>query len=169
MWRSRRTEPREYTAYKQGRASNEASSISSATIEKHGELMASVEIGKNIPVVTAPPVASNRAAANQSVLPSIRQAAEQFADAKSATVRQITDSAEKVHKALDAINDKLHQSSTSLAFSVDSDSQRMVIRVTDQESGEVLFTFPGEAALKVAAQINKQLDSMKGILFDNQS
>ena len=104
--------------------------------------MASVEIGKNIPVVTAPPVASNRAAANQSVLPSIRQAAEQFADAKSATVRQITDSAEKVHKALDAINAKLHQSSTSLAFSVDSDSQRMVIRVTDQESGEVLFTFP---------------------------
>jgi|TARA_B110000967_G_C18861569_1_gene550264 flagellar protein FlaG len=130
--------------------------------------MASLEVGAQaataVPAVSAADVKITKAA----VLPGIREAADQFAKTKSATVDQMTESVEKINKALETINDKLRQSSTSLAFSVDSASERMIIQVTDQESGEVLFTFPGEASLKVAAQINKQLDAMKGVLFDDK-
>tara|TARA_B110000902_G_C14239079_1_gene561765 strand:+ start:1384 stop:1785 length:402 start_codon:yes stop_codon:yes gene_type:complete len=133
--------------------------------------MSTIEVGTNLQAKVTPAAApeANVKIAKAAILPGIRQAAEQFSEHKSAAVDQIALSAEKVQQALETINDKLRQSSTSLAFSVDAASELMVIQVTDQDSGEVLFTFPGEAALKVAVQINRQLDTMKGILFDKQS
>tara|TARA_B110000908_G_C10121621_1_gene387877 strand:+ start:319 stop:720 length:402 start_codon:yes stop_codon:yes gene_type:complete len=133
--------------------------------------MATIEIGTSLQAKVTPALApeANVKIAKTAILPDIRKAAEQFSKHKTAAVDQLALSAEKVQQALETINDQLRQSSTSLAFSIDAASELMVIQVTDQDSGEVLFTFPGEAALKVAVQINRQLDTMKGILFDKQS
>tara|TARA_B110000967_G_C18861283_1_gene550101 strand:+ start:1294 stop:1695 length:402 start_codon:yes stop_codon:yes gene_type:complete len=133
--------------------------------------MATIEIGTSLQAKVTPALApeANVKIAKTAILPDIRKAAEQFSKHKTAAVDQLALSAEKVQQALETINDQLRQSSTSLAFSIDAASELMVIQVTDQDSGEVLFTFPGEAALKVAVQINQQLDTMKGILFDKQS
>ncbi len=95
--------------------------------------MASLEVGAQavtvLPAVSAADVKITKAA----VLPCIREAADQFAKTKSATVDQITESLEKINEALETINDKLRQSSTSLALSVDSASERMIIQVRSLE------------------------------------
>ena len=54
--------------------------------------------------------------------------------------------------------------STSLNFSVDSSSNRFVVRVTEPESGAVVFEVPSEAILRVA----RNIESLRGVLFDKQ-
>lgn len=103
------------------------------------------------------------------VMPSIREAAENASASQSAAVDQMVISAAQVKDALETINQSMRQIPTSLAFTIDSASKRVVVQVTDQDSGEVLLTFPGEATLRVAAHINKHLDSLKGVLFDDKS
>ena len=54
--------------------------------------------------------------------------------------------------------------STSLNFSVDSSSNRFVVRVTEPESGAVIFEVPSEAILRVA----RNIESLRGVLFDKE-
>jgi len=54
--------------------------------------------------------------------------------------------------------------STSLNFSVDSNSNRFVVRVTEPESGAVIFEVPSEAILRVA----RNIESLRGVLFDKE-
>ena len=54
--------------------------------------------------------------------------------------------------------------STSLNFSVDSSSNRFVVRVTEPESGAVVFEVPSEAILRVA----RNIESLRGVLFDKE-
>ena len=103
------------------------------------------------------------------VMPSIREAAENASASQSAAVDQMVISAAQIKDALETINQSMRQIPTSLAFTIDSASKRVVVQVTDQDSGEVLLTFPGEATLRVGAHINKHLDSLKGVLFDDKS
>ena len=62
-------------------------------------------------------------------------------------------------EALKALNQ-----STSLNFSVDSSSNRFVVRVTEPESGAVVFEVPSEAILRVA----RNIESLRGVLFDKE-
>ena len=54
--------------------------------------------------------------------------------------------------------------STALNFSVDSISNRFVVRVTEPESGAVIFEVPSEAILRVA----RNIESLRGVLFDKE-
>ena len=54
--------------------------------------------------------------------------------------------------------------STALNFSVDSTSNRFVVRVTEPESGAVVFEVPGEEILRVA----RNIESLRGVLFDKE-
>jgi flagellar protein FlaG len=54
--------------------------------------------------------------------------------------------------------------STSLDFSVDSSSNRFVVRVTEPDSGAVIFEVPSEAILRVA----RNIESLRGVLFDKE-
>ncbi len=54
--------------------------------------------------------------------------------------------------------------STALNFSVDSSSNRFVVRVTEPESGAVVFEVPSEAILRVA----RNIESLRGVLFDKE-
>jgi len=54
--------------------------------------------------------------------------------------------------------------STALNFSVDASSNRFVVRVTEPESGAVVFEVPSEEILRVA----RNIESLRGILFDRE-
>lgn len=62
---------------------------------------------------------------------------------------------EPVSKALEAINASMQAWSTGMRFDLDEDSQRIVITIVDNASGEVLRTVPTEAVLRVARMITQ--------------
>lgn len=68
-------------------------------------------------------------------------------------------------KALQQLADKLSQTigttGQQVQFSVDNDTGKTVLRVTDAESGAVLRQIPGDEALSMA----RILDRMQGVLI----
>ncbi len=68
-------------------------------------------------------------------------------------------------KALQQLADKLSQtigmSGQQVQFSVDNDTGKTILRVTDAESGAVLRQIPGDEALSMA----RILDRMQGVLI----
>ncbi len=85
------------------------------------------------------------------------------ASAASAISKAASQPTEKnVGAAVIEINQVFKSANTSLAFYVDKSSQRFVVEVKDTNTGESIVKFPGEAALKIAENI----ESLKGVLFD---
>ena len=85
------------------------------------------------------------------------------ASAASAISKAASQPTEKnVGAAVIEINQVFKSANTSLAFYVDKSSQRFVVEVKDTNTGESIIKFPGEAALKIAENI----ESLKGVLFD---
>ena len=75
---------------------------------------------------------------------------------------QMTKTVDDIKSAVETLNSTMKKIPTSLAFSVDSASNRVVVQVTNEETGEVVRTLPGEAVLQIA----RNLESLKGVLFD---
>jgi flagellar protein FlaG len=75
---------------------------------------------------------------------------------------QMTKTVEDIKSAVETLNSTMKKIPTSLAFSIDSASNRVVVQVTNEETGEVVRTLPGEAVLQIA----RNLESLKGVLFD---
>tara|TARA_B110000467_G_C17958431_1_gene283747 strand:- start:42 stop:455 length:414 start_codon:yes stop_codon:yes gene_type:complete len=63
-----------------------------------------------------------------------------------------------------SLNEDMDIRSKNLSFSVDKDTDRMVVTVTDKESGKVIKKIPSEAVLKVA----HSMTTLKGILYDDK-
>ena len=75
---------------------------------------------------------------------------------------QMTKTISDIKSAVETLNSTMKKIPTTLAFSVDAASNRMVVQVTNEETGEVVRTLPGEAVLQIA----RNLESLKGVLFD---
>ncbi len=67
--------------------------------------------------------------------------------------------------AVNEINQALKTLATSLKFEVDDDSGRTLVKVIDQDSGEVLRQIPSEATIRIA----RSLDKMIGHLVATQA
>ena len=76
--------------------------------------------------------------------------------------RATVSSQKSLEIALKDVNSTLATSSTNLSFTVDPSSKRTVIEVKDGETGDTILKLPGDAILRIAANI----ESLKGILFD---
>ena len=63
------------------------------------------------------------------------------------------------------INDHRQMSNTELNFSVDKETEKMLLKVIDSKTGEVIRQIPADEALHIAARISKLL----GILVDGKS
>ena len=68
---------------------------------------------------------------------------------------------ETLDQAVKAVNDFVQPFNNALNFSVDQDSQTMVVKVIDQGTKEVIRQIPSEEMLALA----KALDTMKGLLI----
>lgn len=67
----------------------------------------------------------------------------------------------QVHEAVDNINKAMQTMSRSIEFSVDTDSDRTVIKIIDQQTREVIRQMPSAEAL----EIGKALEKMQGLLL----
>ena len=129
-----------------------------------------VNIGANIPAPViqpkAAPAALKASAPTKSADPKDSAAAmSKVADQrKTQSINEITEMASEIREAIAAINEAVKKVPTSLDFSVDEASKRFVVQVTDKNTGELIRKLPGDAVLRIA----RQLESMKGIVFDQK-
>jgi flagellar protein FlaG len=103
--------------------------------------------------VTAPVGGNGQARATD------KQAAEQ-ASAQALEKKRAEDR-EPVEAAASSIQEFVQTIRRNLNFNVDDSSGRVVVQVTDSESGEVIRQIPSEDALKLA----ESLSEMRSLLF----
>ncbi|MCB5207510.1 flagellar protein FlaG [Methylovorus mays] len=76
------------------------------------------------------------------------------------TAKAAEPSASELDTAVDSINDFISAVANNLEFSVDRDTERVVVKVVDKETHEVVKQFPSEEALA----ISKALDKLQGLM-----
>lgn len=64
-------------------------------------------------------------------------------------------SAEQVKSAVNVINKVMQQSNHSLEFSVDTETQRTVVKMVDTQTGELIRQFPSEETLAISREIDQ--------------
>lgn len=70
-----------------------------------------------------------------------------------------------VEEAVASMKDSTQALQRNLDFSIDDSTGRMVVKVTDSASGEVIRQMPTEEALRLA----ESLDEMRSLLFTAQA
>jgi flagellar protein FlaG len=96
-------------------------------------------------------------------LPSVaaRQAAAPVQTVNAAQPSAQIPSTNQVNDAVKQINDALKALSQNLEFSFDSDINRAIVKVVDQQTGDVIRQMPTPEALELA----KALDRVQGLLI----
>ena len=72
---------------------------------------------------------------------------------------------EQVESAVSQISDFVQNFQRDLVFSIDKDSERLVVKVVDSETQEVIRQIPSEESLRIA----KALDSADSLIFREQA
>lgn len=72
-----------------------------------------------------------------------------------------TPSRDEVSAAVKKLNEAMPPSAQSLEFEIDEDSDRVVVKIIDQTTKEVVRQMPTEEALEMA----KAIDKMQGLLI----
>jgi flagellar protein FlaG len=86
----------------------------------------------------------------------------QMIDQKTRSTNEIEKVQESLREAIRTLNESADINPNRLKFSVDSVSNKVLVVVTDEVTGEVVRQVPAEAVLRVAHNI----EAMKGVLFD---
>jgi flagellar protein FlaG len=83
---------------------------------------------------------------------------------KDESLQQLNETLKHLDDAIEALNAAVKKVPTSLHFSVDDTAKRFVVQVTDTNTGEIIRKVPGDAILRIA----RQIESLKGVLFDEK-
>ncbi len=116
------------------------------------------------------PTAANTASSRQQPEPSISAKAAPVATANDTTnavqqadaVEQAPLSLEKLQDAVEKMNELMQGGKRSLNFSVDDSTEKVVIKVMDLDTEEIVRQIPSEETLKFA----EHLEGMVGLIFD---
>jgi flagellar protein FlaG len=93
---------------------------------------------------------------------SLQQVNSRILDQRSRSAATMEGIRERLDAAIQTLNERMTKGPKKLSFSVDEVSNRYLVVVTDQRSGEVVRQVPAEAVLRVAHNI----EALKGVLFD---
>jgi flagellar protein FlaG len=122
--------------------------------------------GNPSPAVSAPAAAPNAVAAGQAAKTAIAQQAQQKAQqqtqARSEAINDNQEMQKRLEEAVRRLNDQMQQSQRSLGFSVDKETDILIVRVTNKETGELVRQIPAEAVVR----LSKSVEDLKGLLFD---
>ena len=73
-------------------------------------------------------------------------------------------SVENVERAIESVNTALKNANNSLRFQVDAAVRQPIISVVEKDTGKVLRQYPSEEVVR----ISKNIDSLRGVLFDSK-
>jgi len=82
---------------------------------------------------------------------------------------ELPSSANDVKAAVEQINKALLQSNRSLEFSIDERTQALVIKVKDNETGELIRQLPSDSALEIAQAIAQNQQLQAGALLEQKA
>jgi len=74
-------------------------------------------------------------------------------------------SVEKLQEAVEKMNELMQGGNRSLNFSVDDSTEKVVVKVMDTDTKEIVRQIPSEETLKFA----EHLEGMLGLLFDDKA
>lgn len=72
---------------------------------------------------------------------------------------------ERLEESVNDLNEFVLPYNTSLQFSIEEESERLVVKVIDKETKEVIKQVPSEEAIELA----KALDKLKGLLVQQEA
>ena len=93
---------------------------------------------------------------------SITSVAETVRKDKASSLESIANVADNIKEAIDTLNSALARSRTTAIISHDDQLNRYIVKIADENSGEIIREVPSEAVLKFA----RNLQEIKGLLFD---
>ena len=67
---------------------------------------------------------------------------------------------DQVQKAVDTLNKSIQATVPSIEFATDPDSKRMVVKVIDQQTNEVIMQIPNQEVI----DMSQSLDKLQGLL-----
>lgn len=67
------------------------------------------------------------------------------------------------HEVVADLNESMQSINTAISFSIDSDTKKTVITVSDASTGKVIRQIPAEEMLRIAARLNE----LVGLLYDH--
>lgn len=111
------------------------------------------------PIVT--PEVSRGVEINKVAEATARVAAD-ISDQKSRSSQEIKDVQDRLEDTIRSLNIKMEVKSSHLNFAVDEISDRVMVTVTNKNTGEVVRQVPADAILKVA----HNMEALKGVIFD---
>jgi flagellar protein FlaG len=80
-------------------------------------------------------------------------------------------SIEDIESAVSQLSQFVQTSSRQLNFSIDEDSQKQVVKVTDAESGQIIRQIPSEEVLELSGRLQDlqtDVGTAVGLLFNKQ-
>ena len=116
--------------------------------------------GGETPSVAKPPQMTT---SKQDISASTARVAADLSEQKSHSAQSIERLRERLERTIESLNVDLELSETNLNFRVDKISDRVLVAVVNEDTGETVRQVPAEAILKVAHNI----EALKGILFDD--
>jgi len=90
------------------------------------------------------------------------EVAAEISDQKIHSAEEMRELRSDLEETIRALNIKMEVRSSRLNFSVDEVSDRVMVTVTNKNTGEVVRQVPAEAILKVA----HNMEALKGVIFD---
>ena len=131
--------------------------------------MSSMDVSSTPVVKPSPTLPNPTAAPKVSTEVEIKKVAEATArvaadisDQKSRSSQEIKDVQARLEDTIRSLNIKMEVKSSHLNFSVDEISDRVMVTVTNKNTGEVVRQVPADAILKVA----HNMEALKGVIFD---
>jgi len=70
----------------------------------------------------------------------------------------------ELEAAIERLNEQVARNSRELGFSVDEETDRLIVRVTNKETGELVRQIPAEAVIRFA----HSMEDLRGVLFDEE-
>ena len=109
----------------------------------------------------APRLEAEAAAPTSRVAP-----ARQAATDDAAYVRELA--AEERARIAERLQEMARATGRALEFRVDEASDRMVICVRDQRTGELIRQIPDATALRISQRLESQVEAMRSVLFEGR-
>jgi len=110
----------------------------------------------------AQPAASALAATAPKELSPQQQAAVAALSEKPELSIDLAAMQKRLEQAIENLNEQLQSSQTNLGFSIDTETDIVVVKVTNKETGELVRQIPAEAVVRLAGK----MEDLKGLLLD---
>ena len=92
----------------------------------------------------------------------ITEVASEAALGKKESLDSINEITTELREAINTLNAALEKTKTRALITRDEELNRFIVRIADEDSGEIVREIPSEAILK----FSRNLQELKGLIFD---